>query len=80
LKKVKTWMKILDDVFDFKDKINTSLGRETSSEWNKRMLKEYWEQLMSLNVPGLFEILNEIEKPGIQDYTTISCWHSRNDK
>jgi len=62
LKKVKTWMKILDDVFDFKDKINTSLGRETSSEWNKRMLKEYWEQLMSLNVPGLFEILNEIEK------------------
>ncbi len=55
-------MKVLDDVFDFKDKINTSLGRETSSEWNKRMLKEYWEHLVSLNVPGLFEILNEIEE------------------
>jgi hypothetical protein len=55
-------MKILDDVFDLKDKINTSLGRETSLEWNKRMLKEYWEQLMALNVLGLPEILNEIQE------------------
>lgn len=61
MKKVKTWMKLLDSVFDFKDRVNTSLGRETRDEWNKRMIKEYCEHLNSLNVPGLSEILEEIK-------------------
>jgi len=61
LKKVKTWMKILDTSLDFKDRVNTSLGRETSAEWNKRMLKEHCEYLRGLNLPGLTEILDEIQ-------------------
>ena len=61
MKKAKTGMKVLDGVFDFKDKVNASLGRETSFEWNKRMFKEYSKDLMSLNVPGLPEVLNEIQ-------------------
>ncbi|MGF7117393.1 hypothetical protein [Methanobacterium oryzae] len=60
MKKVKTWMKILDIAFDFKDRVNASLGRETSAEWNKRMLKEHFEYLMSLNLQGLHEVLDEI--------------------
>ncbi len=60
MKEPKTWMKVLDGVFDFKDKVNSSLGRETSSEWNKKMLKEHWEYLMGLDLPGLAEILNKI--------------------
>jgi hypothetical protein len=60
LKEPKTWMKVLDGVFDFKDKANSSLGREKSLEWNKRMLKEHWDYLMGLDLPGLVEILNKI--------------------
>lgn len=60
LKKVKTWMKILDIAFDFKDRVNASLGRETSAEWNKRMLKEHFEYLMSLNLQDLHGVLDEI--------------------
>lgn len=54
-------MKISDVLSDFQDKINTSLGRETSSEWNKRVLKEYCVYLRGLSVQGLPEILNEIQ-------------------
>lgn len=54
-------MKILDTALDFKDRVNTSLGRETSAEWNKRMLKEHCEYLRGLNLPGLTEILDEIQ-------------------
>ena len=60
MKDPKTWMKVLDRVFDFKDKVNTSLGRETRREWGRRMIKENWEYLNNLNVLGLKEILNEI--------------------
>jgi len=54
-------MKVLDSVFDFKDHINASLGRETSAEWNKRMLKEHCNYLKGLSVPGLPELLHEIQ-------------------
>lgn len=54
-------MKVLDSVFDFKDRVNESLGRETRKEWNLRMLNEYYEYLKGLDVLGLSEILEEIK-------------------
>lgn len=59
---MKAWMRVLDGIFDFKDKVNASIGRETREEWNKRMIKEYCEHLRGLNVLGLPEILNEIQE------------------
>lgn len=54
-------MKVLDTALDLKDRANASLGRETSAEWNKRMLKEHCEYLRALNIRGLPEILDEIQ-------------------
>ena len=55
-------MRISDVLSDFQDKVNTSLGRETTTEWNKRMLKEYCVYLKGLSVRGLPEILDEIHE------------------
>lgn len=55
-------MKLSNVVFDFKDKFNGSLNRETRKQWNKRMIKEYCEHLRNLNVSGLPQILDEIRE------------------
>lgn len=54
-------MKVLDSVFDFKDRVNASFGRETRKEWNIRMIEEYFGYLKDLNLPGLIGILDEIK-------------------
>ncbi|PKL66332.1 MAG: hypothetical protein CVV28_11190 [Methanobacteriales archaeon HGW-Methanobacteriales-1] len=57
---MKTWMKFLNSTFDFKDKINSSLGRETRVDWNNRKLKEYSEYLRNLKIKNLDIILDEL--------------------
>ena len=53
-------MKILDSVFDFKDNVNQSLGRETRAEWNKKELEKHYNYLKDLNISGLNDILDKI--------------------
>ncbi len=53
-------MKFLNSTFDFKDKINSSLGRETRVDWNNRKLKEYSEYLRNLKIKNLDFILDEL--------------------
>jgi hypothetical protein len=56
----KWWMKALDSFSDFMDHVNTSLGRESRAEWNKRKLQEHYDKLQGLDYPGMSEVLSEI--------------------
>lgn len=53
-------MKILDSVFDFKDNVNQSLGRETRAEWNKKELEKHYNYIKDLNISDLNDILDKI--------------------
>ena len=57
---MKTWMKILNSTFDFKDRVNSSLGRETRKEWSKRKFNENFNYLRGLNSSGLNDVLDLI--------------------
>jgi hypothetical protein len=53
-------MKILNSTFDFKDRVNSSLGRETRKEWSKRKFNENFNYLRGLNSSGLNDVLDLI--------------------
>lgn len=57
---MKKWKVALDSIYDFKDSLNASLGRETRVEWNKRMFNEYLVYLRGLDFLGLDDVLDEI--------------------
>lgn len=57
---MKTWKKVLDSSFDFKDRVNKSLGRETRDEWNKKELEKHYNHLKQLNNPDLDDIIDGV--------------------
>jgi hypothetical protein len=56
----KWWMRALDSFSQFVDHVNTSLGRESREEWNKRMVQEHYIKLEGLGYPGMSEVLSEV--------------------
>ncbi|MDP3568972.1 hypothetical protein [Sediminibacterium sp.] len=56
----KWWMRALDSFSEFVDHVNTSLGRESREEWNKRKLQEHYDKLQSLDYLLMSEVLSEV--------------------